>query len=45
MNDFLMAAASATAGAPDSAALGVLAEAGLDVADEIADAQNEEGAE
>lgn len=45
MNDFLMAVASATAGAPDSAALGVLAEAGLDVADEIVDTQDEEGAE
>jgi hypothetical protein len=45
VNDFLMAAASATAGAPDSAALGVLAEAGLEVADEMVDAQDEEGAE
>lgn len=40
-----MAAASATAGAPDTAGLGVLAEAGLDVADEIVDTQDEEGAE
>ncbi|MCR3748741.1 hypothetical protein [Lentzea californiensis] len=36
MNDFLMAAASATADAPNPAAVEVLAEAGLDVADEIA---------
>ncbi|WP_167973929.1 hypothetical protein [Lentzea indica] len=45
MNDFLMAAASATAGAPDSGALEVLAEAGLDVAGEIAETQDEERAE
>ncbi|MFS8098465.1 hypothetical protein LFM09_15140 [Lentzea alba] len=37
MNDFLMAAASTTAGAPDTGALEVLAEAGLDVTAEIAD--------
>jgi hypothetical protein len=42
VNDFLMAAASATAGAPDSAALGVLAEAGLDVADEIVATRDDE---
>ncbi|MEU3649134.1 hypothetical protein AB0E59_37560 [Lentzea sp. NPDC034063] len=36
MNDFLMAAASATADAPNPAAIEVLADAGLDVADEIA---------
>ncbi|WP_330273507.1 hypothetical protein OG205_43075 [Lentzea sp. NBC_00516] len=36
MNDFLMAAASATADAPNPAAVEVLAEAGLDVTDEIA---------
>jgi hypothetical protein len=40
VNDFLMAAASATtADAPDPVALEVLADAGLDVADEIADEQ------
>ncbi|MEU7480608.1 hypothetical protein AB0A63_31835 [Lentzea sp. NPDC042327] len=32
MNDFLMAAASATADAPDPVSLEALAEAGLDVA-------------
>lgn len=37
MNDFLMAAASATANAPHPGAVEVLAEAGLDVAGEIAD--------
>jgi hypothetical protein len=37
VNDFLMAAASATAGAHDTGTLEVLAEAGLDVAGEIAD--------
>ncbi|WP_154697461.1 hypothetical protein [Lentzea guizhouensis] len=38
MNDFLMAAASATADAPDPASLEVLTEAGLDVAaDEAVD--------
>lgn len=45
MNDFLMAAASATAGAPDPGAVDVLAVAGLDVAGEIVDTQDEEGAE
>ncbi len=37
MSDFLKAAASATADAPDPAALDVLTEAGLDVTDEIAE--------
>ncbi|HEX7306563.1 hypothetical protein [Lentzea sp.] len=37
MNDFLKAAASATADAPDPAALEALEEAGLGVADEIAE--------
>ncbi|MDX3655773.1 hypothetical protein PV646_00520 [Streptomyces sp. ID05-26A] len=36
MNDFLMAAASATADAPSPTAIEVLADAGLDVTDEIA---------
>ena len=45
MNDFLMAAASATADAPDPAALEVLAVAGLDVCDEAVDATDEERAE
>lgn len=40
MNDFLMAAASA----PDPAAIEVLAEAGLDVAHEVADTQDAETA-
>jgi hypothetical protein len=42
VNDFLMAAASATAGAPNLTALELLAEAGLDVAGEIVDEQDEE---
>jgi hypothetical protein len=42
VNDFLMAAASATADAPDPAAIEVLAEAGLDVAHEVADTQDAE---
>lgn len=37
MSDFLKAAASATAGAPDPTAIEALTEAGLDVADEIAE--------
>ncbi|GAA3672672.1 hypothetical protein C8D88_115131 [Lentzea atacamensis] len=45
MNDFLMAAASATAGAPNPGALEVLAEAGLDVAGEVAETHDEEGTE
>jgi hypothetical protein len=44
VNDFLMAAASATAGAPEPGALEVLAEAGLDVAGEVAETPGEEGA-
>ena len=45
MNDFLMAAASATAGAPNTGAIEVLAEAGLDVAREVAETQDEEHSE
>ena len=45
MNDFLMAAASATADAPGPAAIDVLAEAGLDVAGEIVETRDEERAE
>ena len=41
MNDFLMAAASATAGAPDAVTLEVLAEAGLDVAGETGETASE----
>lgn len=42
MNDFLMAAASATADAPDQAALEALADAGLDVCVELASAKRDE---
>jgi hypothetical protein len=45
VNDFLMAAASATADAPDPGAIEVLAEAGLDVAGEIVETRDEERAE
>jgi hypothetical protein len=43
VNDFLMAAASATAGAPDPGTLEVLTDAGLDLAGEIAETQDDEG--
>lgn len=41
MNDFLMAAASATAGAPDPVTLEVLAEAGFDVAGQTGETATE----